>query len=169
MLHHLAGRSVLSLFLRLCGNIGAAPGSDIYHDCLGSWFSLLQPSGTYFTQLPDKILNYCELKHLPHVIRNSCVRLRFPTVSIRCRTKQPHRDRKMIYSFVGLSFVDVLWAFLASCFLVALYVHKISTRLPREHETCRPYVLFQDLIRYGKTKENLKRDDCLRVFDVPKR
>lgn len=70
----------------------------------------------------------------------------------------------MIYSFVDLSFVDVLWAFLASCFLVALYVHKISTRLPTG-----PYMLFQDLIRYGKTKENLKRDDRLRVFDVPKR
>ncbi|XP_039983694.1 polyprenol reductase isoform X2 [Xiphias gladius] len=26
-----------------------------------------------------------------------------------------------------------------------------------------------DLIRYGKTKQNLKRDDWLRVFDVPKR
>lgn len=75
----------------------------------------------------------------------------------------------MIYSLVDLSFVDALWAFLALCFTVALYAHKISARLPREHETSRPYVLFQDLIRYGKTKENLKRDDCLRVFDVPKR
>ncbi|KAK2835863.1 hypothetical protein Q5P01_016347 [Channa striata] len=30
-------------------------------------------------------------------------------------------------------------------------------------------MLFQDLIRYGKTKQSLKRDDWLRVFDVPKR
>ncbi|XP_037627204.1 polyprenol reductase [Sebastes umbrosus] len=71
----------------------------------------------------------------------------------------------MSLSSVSLSFTDVLWAFLASCFLLAFCVHKISLR----HETRRVYVLFQDLIRYGKTKQTLKRDDRLRLFDVPKR
>ncbi|XP_034736840.1 polyprenol reductase [Etheostoma cragini] len=69
----------------------------------------------------------------------------------------------------GLSFTDVLWSFLALFFLLALCVHKMSLHLPRKYETCRLYVLFQDLIRYGKTKQNLKRDDWLRAFDVPKR
>uniref|UniRef100_A0A8P4KKR6 Polyprenal reductase n=1 Tax=Dicentrarchus labrax TaxID=13489 RepID=A0A8P4KKR6_DICLA len=39
----------------------------------------------------------------------------------------------------------------------------------QKYETCRISVLFQDLIRYGKTKQTLRRDDWLRVFDVPKR
>ncbi|XP_035510021.1 polyprenol reductase [Morone saxatilis] len=74
-----------------------------------------------------------------------------------------------MWSSVGCSFADVLWAFLALCFLVAYCVHKISSQLPKKYETCRIYVLFQDLIRYGKTKQTLRRDDWLRVFDVPKR
>lgn len=75
----------------------------------------------------------------------------------------------MIWGSVDLIVVDVLWAFLAFCFLVAFSVHKILPHLGRKYETCRLYVLFQDLIRYGKTKQNLQRDDWLRVFDVPKR
>ncbi|XP_044054693.1 polyprenol reductase [Siniperca chuatsi] len=75
----------------------------------------------------------------------------------------------MIWSSVGFSLTDVLWSSLALCFLVAFCVHKISPCLPRKYETCRLYMLFQDLIRYGKTKQSLKRDDWLRVFDVPKR
>ncbi|GAA6217859.1 polyprenol reductase [Lates japonicus] len=71
----------------------------------------------------------------------------------------------MSWSSVGLSLIDILWCFLASCFLVAFCAHKIL----RKYNTCRLYMLFQDLIRYGKTKQNLKRDDWLRVFDVPKR
>ncbi|XP_026161204.1 polyprenal reductase [Mastacembelus armatus] len=63
------------------------------------------------------------------------------------------------------SFINMLWSFLALCFLVALCVHKILKR----YETCSLYMMFQDLIRYGKTKQTLKRDDWLRVFDVPKR
>ncbi|KAF0042412.1 hypothetical protein F2P81_005944 [Scophthalmus maximus] len=68
-------------------------------------------------------------------------------------------------SSVGLSSIDVVWSLLAGCFLAALCVHQIS----RTYETSRLHILFQDLIRYGKTKQNLKRDDWLRVFDVPKR
>ncbi|KAM9358016.1 polyprenal reductase [Symphorus nematophorus] len=75
----------------------------------------------------------------------------------------------MIWSSDRLSFADVLWALLALCFLVAFCAQKVSAQLPRKYETCRVYVLFQDLIRYGKTKQILKRDDRLRVFDVPKR
>uniref|UniRef100_A0A4W6CE52 Polyprenal reductase n=1 Tax=Lates calcarifer TaxID=8187 RepID=A0A4W6CE52_LATCA len=71
----------------------------------------------------------------------------------------------MSWSSVSLSLIDILWCFLASCFLVAFCAHKIL----RKYDTCRLYMLFQDLIRYGKTKQNLKRDDWLRVFDVPKR
>ncbi|XP_049444855.1 polyprenol reductase [Epinephelus fuscoguttatus] len=75
----------------------------------------------------------------------------------------------MNWSSVSLSFTDVLWSFLAFCFLVAFCAHKVSLHLPIKHETWRLYVLFQDLIRYGKTKHSLKRDDWLRSFDVPKR
>ncbi|XP_053178358.1 polyprenol reductase [Scomber japonicus] len=75
----------------------------------------------------------------------------------------------MIWSSVGFSFIDVLWSFLSVCFLVAFVAHKILTHLPRKHQTCRLYMLFQDLIRYGKTKQDLKRDDWLFIFDVPKR
>ncbi|XP_026201178.1 polyprenol reductase [Anabas testudineus] len=71
----------------------------------------------------------------------------------------------MIRSSATFSLVDTLWSFLALCFFVAFCVHKTTSR----YSTCRLLVLFQDLIRYGKTKQNLKRDDWLRVFDVPKR
>ncbi|XP_045899443.1 polyprenol reductase [Micropterus dolomieu] len=75
----------------------------------------------------------------------------------------------MHWSPFGLSVTDAFWSSLALCFFVAFCAHKVSPQLPRKYETCRLYVLFQDLIRYGKTKQNLKRDDWLRVFDVPKR
>ncbi|XP_029285611.1 polyprenal reductase [Cottoperca gobio] len=75
----------------------------------------------------------------------------------------------MTWGSVSLSFTDVLWSFLALCFFVAFCTHKISPNLPRKCETWRLYLLFQDLIRYGKTKQHLKRDDWLRAFDVPKR
>ncbi|KAG7228761.1 hypothetical protein INR49_008539 [Caranx melampygus] len=71
----------------------------------------------------------------------------------------------MTWSPVGLSLIDTLWCFLAFCFLVAFCAHKASSK----YETSAFYVLFQDLIRYGKTKQSLKRDEWLRVFDVPKR
>ncbi|XP_059197398.1 polyprenol reductase isoform X2 [Centropristis striata] len=75
----------------------------------------------------------------------------------------------MIWGSVSLSFTDILWGFLALCFLVAFCAHKISQHLPIRYKTFRVYVLFQDLIRYGKTKQSLKREDWLRAFDVPKR
>ncbi|KAM9385865.1 polyprenal reductase [Pholidichthys leucotaenia] len=68
---------------------------------------------------------------------------------------------------VGFCLIDALWCFLAFCFFIACCVYKVSSGVP--YKTCRFNVLFQDLIRYGKTKQNLKRDAWLRVFDVPKR
>ncbi|XP_072295421.1 polyprenal reductase [Eucyclogobius newberryi] len=77
---------------------------------------------------------------------------------------------KMFWSKpVHFSSIDVLWAFLASCFIVAFGLYKALSRLPRNYEKSFGVVIFQDVIRYGKTKQNLKRDDWLRVFDVPKR
>ncbi|XP_061593065.1 polyprenol reductase [Cololabis saira] len=75
----------------------------------------------------------------------------------------------MIWSSASLAPIDALWFFLASCFLVAFSAHKISTRVPKTRETSGVYGLYQDIIRYGKTKQDLKRADWLRVFDVPKR
>uniref|UniRef100_A0A3Q3C495 Polyprenal reductase n=1 Tax=Haplochromis burtoni TaxID=8153 RepID=A0A3Q3C495_HAPBU len=74
-----------------------------------------------------------------------------------------------MWSSVGLSVINVVWSSLALCFLVAFCAHKVSRLLPGIFDTCPAYVLFQDLIRYGKTKQSLKRDEWLRVFDVPKR
>ncbi|XP_011612848.1 polyprenal reductase [Takifugu rubripes] len=75
---------------------------------------------------------------------------------------------KMNWNCDGWSFIDVLWAFLALSFLVALCFHKALPHLLGKYQSCRLIVIFQDLIRYGKTK-SLKRDTWLVVFDVPKR
>ncbi|XP_017284243.1 polyprenol reductase [Kryptolebias marmoratus] len=70
---------------------------------------------------------------------------------------------------VGLNLIDCLWSVLALCFLVAFCAHKTSAYLPKLRETSGLFTFFQDLIRYGKTKQNLNRCEWLRVFDVPKR
>ena len=106
--------------------------------------------------------------------RNCCGRVRFPTVSFRCCTTTPAAlpvwDRKMVLSAVGCTVADVFWAVLASGFLAALCAHKVSQKkLPRGFEESRLHTVLQDLVRYGKTKHELKRDDWLRLFDVPKR
>nr|XP_057929350.1 polyprenol reductase isoform X1 [Doryrhamphus excisus] len=75
----------------------------------------------------------------------------------------------MSWSYVGFRLIDIVWLVLSLSFFVALGAHVILKRLPAKYETCRLYVLFQDLVRYGKTKQNLKRDDWMSVFDVPKR
>lgn len=75
----------------------------------------------------------------------------------------------MSWSTVNFSFIDALWAFLAFCFIVAFVVHKVSPHLAKHYRESFVFVIFQDLIRYGKTKQNLKRHEWLRVFDVPKR
>ncbi|XP_068448964.1 polyprenol reductase [Clinocottus analis] len=68
-----------------------------------------------------------------------------------------------------MSLPDVFWSFLAACFLAALCAHRLCARLPRRHATNRAHVVFQDVIRYGKTKQRPHGDARLRAFDVPKR
>ncbi|CAB1332081.1 unnamed protein product [Coregonus sp. 'balchen'] len=72
-------------------------------------------------------------------------------------------------TLLGFCVIDFLWLSLASCFLLAFCVHKLSLYLPTGCEQSKLYLLFQDLIRYGKTKGPLKRDHWLRVFHIPKR
>lgn len=100
-----------------------------------------------------------------HLIRNSSDRFRRFLFTVAQNNIHNLQSWKMIWSPVGLSLIDTLWCFLAFCFLVALCAHKASSK----YETSGFYMLFQDLIRYGKTKQSLKRDEWLRVFDVPKR
>ncbi|XP_047231332.1 polyprenol reductase [Girardinichthys multiradiatus] len=75
----------------------------------------------------------------------------------------------MTWSSVSFSLLDTFWLFLALCFLVAFCVHKASAQLPGLYRKSSLFTLFQDLIRYGKTKQKLNRAEWLRVFDVPKR
>ncbi|KAM4629593.1 polyprenal reductase isoform 2-T2 [Polymixia lowei] len=70
---------------------------------------------------------------------------------------------------MGWNVIVVLWSFLSLGFLLAFFVHKISLHLPTTFEKSHVHLLFQDLIRYGKTKQHLKRYNWLRVFDIPKR
>ncbi|XP_043092747.1 polyprenol reductase [Puntigrus tetrazona] len=63
-----------------------------------------------------------------------------------------------------IAIVDTIWFLLALCFLIALCLQKYSLKLPRSLE----YV-FQDLIRYGKTKDHIKRSNWQLVFDISKR
>lgn len=61
------------------------------------------------------------------------------------------------------------WFSLACSFLSAFCLHRFSHYVPRDFERSHVFQLFQDLIRYGKTKAQIKRSDLLRLFDVPKR
>lgn len=63
---------------------------------------------------------------------------------------------------VILHIVDIIWLLLAVGFLLAFCIYKLQLVLPGDQ-------VFQDLIRYGKTKKQLKRPGCFRLFDVPKR
>ncbi|KAM6963035.1 polyprenal reductase [Aplochiton taeniatus] len=49
------------------------------------------------------------------------------------------------------------------------HVSRVSLLLPKVFLKSYAYFLFQDLIRYGKTKENLRRVTWQSVLDVPKR
>ncbi|KAL2089882.1 hypothetical protein ACEWY4_014570 [Coilia grayii] len=69
----------------------------------------------------------------------------------------------------GLRFVDVTWFLLGFSFLLAFCLHRFSRHVHREFERSHIVQLFQDLIRYGKTKTQIKRSDFLRSLDVPKR
>ncbi|XP_016311652.1 polyprenol reductase-like isoform X2 [Sinocyclocheilus anshuiensis] len=63
-----------------------------------------------------------------------------------------------------IAIVNVIWFLLALCFITAFFLCKFSLKLPRSLEH-----VFQDLIRYGKTKEDIKRPNWQLVFDVSKR
>ncbi|XP_046892953.1 polyprenol reductase isoform X4 [Hypomesus transpacificus] len=69
---------------------------------------------------------------------------------------------------VGLNVIETTWLLLGILFFLAVSIHTISLYLPYECEKFQAFILFQDLIRYGKTKKS-KRDTWLRVFDIPKR
>ncbi|XP_040040723.2 polyprenal reductase [Gasterosteus aculeatus] len=70
---------------------------------------------------------------------------------------------------VSASYADVFWCFLTSCFFAAFCLYELSKHAPRKYETSLALVLFQDLIRYGKTKRPLARHGWLRACDLPKR
>ncbi|ROL50972.1 Polyprenol reductase [Anabarilius grahami] len=63
-----------------------------------------------------------------------------------------------------IAIVNIIWFLLALCFIVAFCLYKFSLKLPNRLED-----VFQDLIRYGKTKEHIKRPSWQLVFDVSKR
>ncbi|XP_026880262.2 polyprenol reductase [Electrophorus electricus] len=65
---------------------------------------------------------------------------------------------------VAFQMVDIVWFLLALGFLAAFFFHKSPRKLPADFEH-----VFQDLIRYGKTKEVLDRPGFLCLFDIPKR
>ncbi|XP_066533563.1 polyprenol reductase [Hoplias malabaricus] len=65
---------------------------------------------------------------------------------------------------VVLQVVDIVWILLASGFVAAFFLHKLPLTLPLYVQQ-----VFQDLIRYGKTKDNLRRPGIFQLFDVPKR
>ncbi|XP_061834092.2 polyprenal reductase [Nerophis lumbriciformis] len=117
---------------------------------------------------PKILLNYF---HLQHVCPISTPEPLTTPILQRTVSGVAHNTtiENMTWSRVGLRLVDFVWLVLSFSFFVALGAHVILKRFPSKYETCRLYVLFQDLIRYGKTKQNFKRDDWLCVFDVPKR
>nr|XP_055041615.1 polyprenol reductase [Misgurnus anguillicaudatus] len=59
--------------------------------------------------------------------------------------------------------VNIIWFSLALCFIVAFCIYTFSFKLPHKLDQ-----VFQDLIRYGKTKENIKRPSWQLSFDVSK-
>ncbi|XP_076009367.1 polyprenal reductase [Genypterus blacodes] len=75
----------------------------------------------------------------------------------------------MIRSLASIRVADAFWLCLSLCFFAAFLAHKLVHKLPRRVEKSVIYALFQDLIRYGKTKQCVKRHERLRVFEVPKR
>nr|XP_015200966.1 PREDICTED: polyprenol reductase isoform X1 [Lepisosteus oculatus] len=64
--------------------------------------------------------------------------------------------------------IDCIWLLLSLCFFFAFCIH-VCAHSSDKYGGSWVYVLFQDFIRYGKTKTTLQRSDLLRYFDVPKR
>ncbi|XP_073673025.1 polyprenal reductase [Garra rufa] len=63
-----------------------------------------------------------------------------------------------------IEIVNIIWFLLALFFTIAFCLCKCSLKLPHSFEH-----VFQDLIRYGKTKEHIKRPKWQLVFDISKR
>uniref|UniRef100_A0A8C5M0S7 Polyprenal reductase n=1 Tax=Leptobrachium leishanense TaxID=445787 RepID=A0A8C5M0S7_9ANUR len=69
-------------------------------------------------------------------------------------------------SSAGVSWVPLLWLALDLGFLLALLIHLLGG----PGGPCSPlYSVFQDAIRFGKTKAGSQRPAWLHCFDVPKR
>ncbi|KAG8454415.1 hypothetical protein GDO86_000874 [Hymenochirus boettgeri] len=66
----------------------------------------------------------------------------------------------------GVTLLTILWLVLDVAFLAALLIHFL---ISREKRCSVVGTLFNDLIRYGKTKTGLQRPYWLTHFDVPKR
>ncbi|XP_077573906.1 polyprenal reductase [Stigmatopora nigra] len=75
----------------------------------------------------------------------------------------------MTRSSLNVRLIDFVWLFLSFSFLAAILAHKLAKCFPIKYQTCCLNVLFQDLIRYGKTKQTFKRNDWVCTFEVPKR
>ncbi|CAI9532748.1 unnamed protein product, partial [Staurois parvus] len=72
----------------------------------------------------------------------------------------------MTLSGTGLTVIAALWLLLDVAFLVSLFLHVLGDCARRGSTLC---AVFQDLIRYGKTKTGRGRPAWLHCFDLPKR
>ncbi|XP_077333597.1 polyprenal reductase [Lithobates pipiens] len=70
----------------------------------------------------------------------------------------------LLLSGTGVSVIAALWLLLDFAFLIALFFHVLGDCARRSSPLC---AIFQDLIRYGKTK--IGRPAWLHCFDLPKR
>ncbi|XP_075422535.1 polyprenal reductase isoform X1 [Ascaphus truei] len=66
----------------------------------------------------------------------------------------------------GVNVISLLWGLLDVAFLFALLLHQAGSR---RSSRASLFCVFEDLIRYGKTKLGLQRPAWLHCFDVPKR
>nr|AWT24659.1 SRD5A3 [Protopterus annectens] len=65
----------------------------------------------------------------------------------------------------NFSIVNAVWLFFCLAFFISLNIHVFI----KGHTNSILHILFQDFIRYGKTKKDLQRPKRLYSFDVPKR
>ncbi|KAM4810575.1 polyprenal reductase [Rhinophrynus dorsalis] len=66
----------------------------------------------------------------------------------------------------GVNVFNVIWLLLGTAFLCGLLIQLVGSCTGSRSLLCS---LFQDVIRYGKTKTGQRRPAWLRCFDVPKR
>uniref|UniRef100_A0A8C4SKG1 Polyprenal reductase n=1 Tax=Erpetoichthys calabaricus TaxID=27687 RepID=A0A8C4SKG1_ERPCA len=68
-------------------------------------------------------------------------------------------------SFTCWAFIDFIWLFLALAFAFSLCILKLS-RANVNYSNSKILCIFEDLIRYGKTKNDLRRGAFLRGFSI---